>query len=158
MPTNLYGPGDNYDLNTSHVLPALIRKMHEATTRGDKEVVVWGTGAPRREFLFSDDMADACAHVLGLPDGDFDALLTKEDPPLLNIGSGEDLTIAELAQAIARVVGFGGELRFDPAKPDGTPQKLLDTSRINALSWRARTSLHAGIEIAYRDFANTHVA
>jgi GDP-L-fucose synthase len=152
MPTNLYGPGDNYDLASSHVLPALIRKMHEAKTRGDREVVVWGTGTPRREFLYSDDMADACVHLLDLPDRDFDTLRTDDYPPLVNIGCGEDLSIAELAATVAQAVAFGGTLRFDVSKPDGTPRKLLDVSRINSLGWRARTSLHAGIEQAYRDF------
>ena len=152
MPTNLYGPGDNYDLASSHVLPALIRKMHEAKTRGESEVVVWGTGTPRREFLYSDDMADACVHLLGLPDRDFDTLRTDNYPPLVNIGCGEDLSIAELAATVAQAVAFGGTLRFDVSKPDGTPRKLLDVSRINALGWRARTSLQAGISHAYRDF------
>ena len=141
-----------YDLTNSHVLPALIRKMHEAVTHGEKEVAVWGTGAPRREFLYSDDMADACVHLLDLPDPSFEALLTESDPPLVNIGCGEDLTIAELAMTIARVVGFAGTLHFDTSKPDGTPRKLLDVSRIHSLGWRARTSLQTGIELGYRDF------
>jgi GDP-L-fucose synthase len=152
MPTNLYGPGDNYDLQTSHVLPALIRKMHEAKLRDSEEVVVLGTGTPRREFLYSDDMADACVHLLSLPDAAFDALLTTDDPPLVNVGCGEDLTIADLAQTVARAVGFRGRLRFDASKPDGTPRKLLDVTRINSLGWRAQTSLQGGIALAYRDF------
>ena len=152
MPTNLYGPGDNYDLETSHVLPALIRKMHEAKTREDSEVVVWGTGTPRREFLYSDDMADACIHLLSLADSSVEGLFTDSNPPLVNIGCGEDMTIAELAATIAQAVGFGGVLRFDHGKPDGTPRKLLDSGRINALGWRNCTTLHDGIAHAYRDF------
>lgn len=152
MPTNLYGPRDNYDLANSHVLPALIRKMHEAKARGDAEVVIWGTGTPRREFLFVDDMADACVRLLELPDAAFDALLPQAGPPLINVGSGEDLTIAELASTVARVVGFGGELRYDLSKPDGTMQKLLDVSRIKAIGWRPSVGLEQGIAVAYADF------
>jgi len=152
MPTNLYGPGDNYDLASSHVLPALIRKVHEAKVRGEREVVVWGTGTPRREFLYSDDMADACAHLLALPDREFDTLRTDDHPPLVNIGCGEDLSIAELAAIVAQALSFKGALRFDTSKPDGTLRKLLDGGRINALGWRARTPLPAGIERAYADF------
>ncbi len=155
MPTNLYGPGDNYDLAGSHVLPALIRKLHEAAVRGDTEAIVWGTGNPRREFLYSDDMAAACVHVLTLADAQFDTLLSDTEPPLINIGCGEDLTIAELARTVARVVGYSGTLRFDHSKPDGTPQKLLDTRRINALGWQPAVPLLAGIGFAYRDFVNT---
>ena len=151
MPTNMYGPGDNYDLRTSHVLPALIRKAHEAKTRGDEALVVWGTGEPRREFLYSDDMADACAALLGLDDARFNAALGTY-PPLVNIGSGEDQTIRELAELVARVVGFKGELRFDAAKPDGTPRKLLDVSRITRLGWKPRIGLEEGIALAYREF------
>ena len=152
MPTNLYGLGDNYDLDGSHVLPALIRKMHEAKVRGDAEVVVWGTGTPRREFLYGDDMADACVHLLDLPDPTFAALLTATKPPLVNIGCGEDLTIADLARTVARVVGFDGALRFDASKPDGTPRKLLDLTRLRALGWRPATGLEDGIGRAYADF------
>ena len=152
MPTNLYGPGDNYDLETAHVLPALIRKMHEAKACDDNDVVVWGTGMPRREFLYSDDMADACIHLLRQPDAVLDSLLTAAAPPLINIGCGEDLTIAELATMVARIVGFEGSLRFDAAKPDGTPRKLLDVRRVNALGWRAATSMERGIRLAYEDF------
>ena len=151
MPTNLYGPGDNYDLQTSHVLPALIRKMHEARERGDPEVVVWGTGTPRREFLYSDDMADACVMLMHLPDEQFGRLMA-DYPPLINIGCGEDLTIRELAELVARVVGFGGSLRFDAAKPDGTPRKLLDVARISGLGWHPAVSLEDGIAVAYRDY------
>ncbi|HWQ38891.1 MAG TPA: GDP-L-fucose synthase [Burkholderiales bacterium] len=157
MPANLYGPGDNYDLETSHVLPALIRKMHEAKERGDKEVVVWGTGTPRREFLYSEDMADACVTLMCLPDESFAALLASY-PPLVNIGCGTDLTIRELAETVARVVGFKGGLRFDPTKPDGTPRKLLDVARVSQLGWRAGTSLAQGIHQAYADFRARHDA
>jgi GDP-L-fucose synthase len=156
MPTNLYGPGDNYDLKNSHVLPALIRKMNEAKERGDREVVVWGTGAPRREFLYSDDMADACLKLISLPDAEFGATVAAF-PPLINIGCGEDLTIRELAETIAGVVGFKGALRFDTSKPDGTPRKLLDVSRMFALGWRPSTDLRRGIERANADFLANRV-
>ena len=151
MPTNLYGSGDNYDLQNSHVLPALIRKMHEAKSRGVPEVIVWGTGNPRREFLNSDDMADACVTLMNVEDQIFDAHTTQY-PPLINIGCGEDLTIKELAELVAKTVGFTGSLKFDPSKPDGTPRKLLDVGRLFALGWRPSVSLHAGITAAYADF------
>jgi GDP-L-fucose synthase len=152
MPTNLYGPGDSYDLNNSHVLPALIRKMHEAAKGGLAEVVIWGTGSPLREFLYSEDMAEACVYLLDLPAGEFEGLLSDGAPPLVNIGYGEDLSIADLARMVARVVGFRGHLRFDASKPDGTPRKLLDSGRINALGWKPRTRMDAGIALAYQDF------
>ncbi len=153
MPTNLYGLGDNYDLQTSHVLPALIRKMHEARERGDKEVTVWGTGTPRREFLFSDDMADACLFLVNLPDDAFTWLVTHHLlPPLINIGCGVDLTIRELADLIAKTIGFKGALKFDTAKPDGTSRKLLDVGRLFSLGWRPTIQLDAGIKAAYLDF------
>ncbi|OIR06773.1 GDP-L-fucose synthase [mine drainage metagenome] len=152
MPTNLYGPGDNYDLNDSHVLPALIRKMHEAKLRGDKEVVVWGTGAPRREFLHSDDMADACLHLLNLPEAQFGRLLDADSPPLVNIGCGEDLSIRELAELVKSIVGFPGGLVFDRSKPDGTPRKLLAVERLSRLGWRATIGLEDGIARAYADY------
>ena len=153
MPTNLYGPGDNYDLQTSHVLPALIRKMHEAKERGVPEVAVWGTGKPRREFLYSEDMADACLFLMSLPDEDFSSLITHHSsPPLINIGCGVDLTIKELAELVARTVGFTGALKFDISKPDGTPRKLLDVGRLFSLGWRPTIQLDAGIKAAYRDF------
>lgn len=139
MPTNLYGPNDNYDLASSHVLPALIRKAHEAKLRGDSEYVVWGTGSPRREFLYVDDLADACVHLME----------AGYDGPLVNIGTGEDVTIRELAGTVMRVVGFEGRIVFDATKPDGTPRKLLDVSRLASLGWRARTSLEEGIAAAY---------
>ena len=153
MPTNLYGPGDNYDLETAHVIPALIRKMHEAKAGGQNEVVLWGSGTPRREFLYSDDLAEACLFLMNLDQEAFHALVASEtDAPLINVGSGDDQNIRELAELVARVVGFGGVLKFDPTKPDGTPRKLLDTSRLSSLGWRPRTSLLDGINLAYRDF------
>lgn len=150
MPTNLYGPGDNFDLQNSHVLPALIRKMHEAKHRGDSAVTVWGTGKPRREFLHSDDMAAACVYLMTLPEDQYISLLSDDTPPLINIGCGEDVTIRDLAGLVKRVVGFEGELVFDTTKPDGTPRKLLDVSRLNGLGWRPRLSLEEGIHDAYR--------
>ncbi len=151
MPTNLYGPGDNYDLQTSHVVPALIRKMHEAKARGDSEVVVWGTGKPRREFLYSDDMAGACVELMSLPDATLQRLIDRY-PPLINIGCGTDVTIRELAETVARCVGYSGALRFDLSKPDGTPRKLLDIGLLRSLGWQPGTSLEAGIASAYRDY------
>jgi len=151
MPTNLYGPNDNYDLNNSHVLPALIRKMHEAKQRGDKEVVVWGTGTPRREFLYSEDMADACIFLLEQGEDKFASLFNDEQPPLVNIGCGEDLTIRELAEQVAAVVGFKGKLTFDTSKPDGTMRKVMDVSRINALGWKREMQLQDGIALSYQD-------
>ena len=146
MPTNLYGPNDNYDLNYSHVLPALIRKAHEAKIRGDKELVVWGSGKPMREFLYVDDMADACVFLMenGVADG------------LFNVGTGEDVTIHELAETVMNVVGFKGGIVFNTSKPDGTPRKLLNVDRMHALGWQAKTELRAGIAKAYKDFT-THV-
>ena len=159
MPTNLYGPGDNYDLSTSHVLPALLRKVHEAKTHGARTVTIWGTGTPRREFMFSDDMADGCLFLASLPDERFDRLLGDRegqgdtfDPPLINIGVGEDLTIRELAEMIGTVVGFDGAIVCDTTKPDGTPRKLMDCSRMAAAGWRARTPLREGLTRAYADF------
>lgn len=151
MPTNLYGPGDNYDLNNSHVLPALLRKMHEAKQRGDTEMVVWGTGMPRREFLYSDDMANACLHVLNMSDAQLRPLLAATNWPLLNIGCGEDVTIRELAELIKRIVGFTGDMVFDTSKPDGTMRKLMDVSRMAALGWQYRMQLRDGIALAYAD-------
>jgi GDP-L-fucose synthase len=139
MPVNLYGPGDNFGLQSAHVLPALIRKVHDAKERGDPHVEVWGTGTPRREFMHVDDLADACIFLMD----------RYEDEQWVNVGSGRDETIAELAQTIAKVVGFGGSMRFDTSKPDGTPRKLLDTSRINALGWTPRIDLEAGIRATY---------
>ncbi len=155
MPTNLYGPNDSYDLQNSHVLPALIRKMHEAKMRGDREVVVWGTGIPRREFLYSEDAAGACVFLINLPEEKFASLLTQGSFPLINIGCGEDLTIRELAETVKDVVGFDGELTFDTNKPDGTPRKLLDVGRLTSLGWTYNTTLEGGISLAYRDFLKT---
>ncbi len=143
MPTNLYGPNDNYDLANSHVLPALIRKIHEAKVNGQKEVEVWGSGKPLREFLHVDDLAEACLFLME----------NYNDSGFLNIGTGSDLSIRELAQLIADVVGFDGELRFDPSKPDGTPRKLMDVSRMNALGWKHRIGLREGIEAVYKAYA-----
>jgi GDP-L-fucose synthase len=142
MPTNLYGPNDNYDLQTSHVLPALIRKAHEARVRGDEQYVVWGSGTPMREFLYVDDLADACVHMME----------RGYDGPLVNIGTGEDVTIRELAQTVMDVVGFEGRIVFDASKPDGTPRKLLDVGRLHALGWKHKVALREGIALAYRDF------
>jgi len=157
MPTNLFGLGDNYDLETSHVLPALIRKMHEGKKRGDQKVVVWGTGTPRREFLYSDDMAQACVYLLGLPDERFAKIVRPSILPLINVGAGKEITIRNLAELVAQVVGFSGELVFDTTKPDGMPQKLLDVSRLAALGWQPKYSLRRGIELTYGDFT-TNVA
>lgn len=145
MPTNLYGPNDNYDLENSHVLPALIRKAHEARRRGSSELVVWGSGKPMREFLFVDDLADACVFLMekGLSEG------------LFNIGTGKDVTIRELAEAVMHTVGFEGKIVFDASKPDGTPRKLLNVERMRALGWQASTSLQDGIAKAYADFLAT---
>ena len=140
MPTNLYGPNDNYDLANSHVLPALIRKAHEAKQRGEEELVVWGSGKPMREFLYVDDLAEACVYLMN----------QKYDGPLVNVGTGVDVTIRELAEIVMRVVGFAGRIKFDASKPDGTPRKLLDVSRLKGLGWSARTELEEGIRLAYQ--------
>jgi len=153
MPTNLYGPGDNYNLGSAHVLPALLRKMHEAKVGGLDRVPIWGTGAPRREFLYSDDMADACVMLMKLPEEKFDEVLRgPNDFPLINVGCGEDQTIADLARSVASVVGFRGALEFDASKPDGTPRKLLDVGRLKRLGWSPRVDLKTGIAAAYQDF------
>jgi GDP-L-fucose synthase len=146
MPTNLYGENDNYDLATSHVLPALIRKAHEAKLRGDAEYVVWGSGTPRREFLYVDDLADACVHLME----------RGYDGPLVNIGTGSDVTIRELAETVMEVVGYRGRIEYDDTKPDGTPRKLLDVSRAEALGWTARTKLRDGIRKAYESAPFRH--
>jgi GDP-L-fucose synthase len=155
MPTNLFGPGDNYDLQSSHVLPALIRKAHEAKLRGDAQMTVWGSGKPKREFLYSEDMADACVFLLGLPEERYAPLVARDALPVINIGAGKDITIGELARMVADAVGFKGRLVFDASKPDGTPRKLLDSGRLEALGWRARIGLRDGIERAYRLFTDT---
>lgn len=152
MPTNLYGPNDNYDLNNSHVLPALIRKMHEARECGSKEVVVWGTGTPRREFLYSDDMANACIYLLEQAEEKLSGLFNDEQPPLVNIGCGEDISIRELAELVKNIVGFNGQLVFDTGKPDGTLRKLMDVSRLAGLGWKASTALEDGITNAYATY------
>lgn len=146
MPTNLYGPGDNFDLQNSHVLPALIRKIAAAKTANAPTVEVWGTGTPRREFLYSDDLAAACVLLLELSAKNFESLLTNDRPPLINIGVGEDLSIRELAEKICRVLGYTGQLVFDTSKPDGTPRKLLDVSRMRALGWKPTVGLEEGIQ------------
>jgi GDP-L-fucose synthase len=156
MPTNLYGLNDNYDLNNSHVLPALIRKMHEAKVRGDKEVIVWGTGQPRREFLNSDDMADACIFLLEQPSARLQNLFNDAHPPLINIGCGEDLTIHALAELVRTVVGFSGNIVLDGSRPDGTMKKLMDVSKIAALGWKHSIPLAEGIKQAYRDMLAQH--
>lgn len=149
MPTNLYGANDNFDPESSHVLPALIRKFHEAKTRNNATVTAWGTGAPRREFLHADDFADACCFLLNLSDADYDALVSQDSAPLINIGCGRDIAIAELAGLIGDIVGFSGTITFDATKPDGTPQKLLDVSRIATLGWTHTIPLRRGIQQTY---------
>ena len=145
MPTNLYGPGDNYHPENSHVIPAMIRRFHEAKERGDSDVTIWGSGAPRREFLHVDDLAEACFHLLG-----------HDNPPdWVNLGVGEDLTILDLAKTIAKTVGFEGEIKTDPSKPDGTPRKLLDVSLLNETGWTAKIAFEDGLKGAYQDFLAT---
>jgi GDP-L-fucose synthase len=160
MPTNLYGPGDNYHPTNSHVIPALLRKFHEARREGASEVTVWGSGTPRREFLYSDDMADACVFLMNLPDARYVPLLGSDEsvtgrfePPLINIGVGDDVTIAELATLVGRVVGYAGRIVYDRSKPDGTPRKLMDVTRLNQAGWRASTPLETGLRSAYAEFA-----
>ena len=159
MPTNLYGPGDNYHPTNSHVIPALLRKFHEAKERGDANVTVWGSGTPRREFLYSDDMADACVFLMNLPDARYEALLGSDEsetgrfePPLVNIGVGDDVTIAALAETVKRVVGYGGGIVYDSSKPDGTPRKLMDVGLLAGAGWKASTALEEGLRRAYTDF------
>jgi len=156
MPTNLYGPGDNYHPENSHVIPALIRRFHEARISNSPAVTVWGTGTPKREFMYSEDMADACIYLMNLPDEEFKPLLAADRndglPPLMNIGVGHDLTIRELAETVKDVVGYQGVIEFDASKPDGTPRKLMDVGRLNALGWKAKTPMHDGLASAYADF------
>jgi GDP-L-fucose synthase len=154
MPTNLYGQGDNYDPKNSHVLPALLRRIHEAQAERSPQVVLWGTGTPRREFLHSDDMAAACVFLMGLSEERFSAVLQGfgSNPPLINIGTGEDLTIRELAGMIAELVGYKGEFVLDSTKPDGTMRKLMDVSKLNGIGWKASIGLKQGLAMAYRDF------
>jgi len=154
MPTNLYGPGDNYHPENSHVIPALIRRFHEAKVNQAPSVTIWGTGTPRREFLYVDDMAAASVHVMNLDKAIFD----QHTQPMLshiNVGCGYDITIKELAEAIGKAVGYQGEIAFDPCKPDGTPRKLMDSSRLNALGWHAKIGLEQGLQLAYADFQKT---
>ncbi len=151
LPTNLYGPGDNYHPQNSHVIPALIRRFHEAKVSHAPKVTIWGTGTPRREFLYVDDMAAASVHVMNLPKATYD----QHTAPMqshINVGCGSDITIAELAQTVGQVVGYQGEINFDPSKPDGAPRKLMDSSRLNALGWQAQVSLQEGLALAYQDF------
>lgn len=156
MPTNLYGPGDNYHPENSHVIPALIRKFHEAKVNGTSTVTVWGSGTPKREFLYSEDMADACVFVMNLPDDKYESLLGSDEsksgrfePPLINIGVGQDVTIQELAETVQSVIGFQGSITFDASKPDGTPRKLMDVSILDSIGWHAKTDLRAGLLMAY---------
>jgi GDP-L-fucose synthase len=151
MPTNLYGIGDNYHPENSHVIPALIRRFHEAALTSVSVVTIWGTGTPRREFLSIDDMAAACVHVMNLDKAAYSAH-TSPMQSHINVGSGEDITIKELALTIAKVIGYEGAIEFDPTKPDGTPRKLMDSARLNSLGWRARVSLEDGLKLAYGDF------
>jgi len=156
MPTNLYGPGDNYHPENSHVIPALIRRFHDAKVNKKPNVDVWGTGTPRREFIYVDDMTDACVYLMNLDDSKYQLLLgaNRNDglPPVINIGLGEDTTIAELASLIRRVVGYAGEINTDPSKPDGTPRKLMDSSRLKDLGWKPKMGLEEGLRRAYADF------
>jgi len=161
MPTNLYGPGDNYHPENSHVIPALLRKFHEAKLHETERVTIWGTGAPLREFMYSDDMADACLYLMNLPDEQYLALLGSDEsatgifaPPLVNIGVGSDLSIRDLAEAIKAVTGYCGEIGFDSSKPDGAPRKLLDVSRLSGLGWKASTLLMDGLRLAYADYVS----
>ncbi len=152
MPTNLYGPNDHFDLQNSHVLPALLRKVAEAKKQGRGHVEVWGSGTPRRELLYSADMAEACVYLMNLSDDAFAAFLEQDGPPLINIGTGEDISIRDLAELICRIVGYTGELVFDRSKPDGTPRKLLDGSRLRALGWQAHTTLEDGIARTWKAY------
>ena len=158
MPTNLYGPGDNYHAEHGHVIPGLMRRVHDAKESGRASVQVWGTGTPRREFLYCDDMASACLHLMSLPDTEFRRLLGSMhtddvfDPPIVNVGVGEDVTIAQLASLVCETVGFKGGLKFDTSRPDGTPRKLLDVSKLQSTGWKPRVPLREGLQAAYVDF------
>ena len=156
MPTNLYGPGDNYHPENSHVIPALIRRFHEAKVNNKPNVVIWGTGTPKREFLYVDDMAEACVHVMNLDKGTY----KQHTQPMLshiNVGFGEDITIRQVSEAIKITVGYQGEITFDATKPDGAPRKLMDSSRLNTLGWNARVNLQTGLNNAYRDFLTNYL-
>ena len=157
MPTNLYGPGDNYHPENSHVIPALIRRFHEAKISSGSDVIIWGTGTPRREFLYVDDMAAASVHVMNLDKDVYDKY-TSPMQSHINVGYGDDVTIADLARAVSEAVGYSGEIKFDVSKPDGTPRKLMDSGRLNLLGWKPQVDLRRGLKIAYEDFrANTDV-
>ena len=162
MPTNLYGPGDNYHPQNSHVIPALIRKFHEAKLAGAKEVVVWGTGTPMREFLYNEDMADACVFLMNLSDEKYQPLLASDRndglPPVINIGVGCDVTIKALAETVKKVIGYTGEVTFDTTKPDGTPRKLMNVDKLNSIGWKAPTAFEYGLLQAYQDFLKTNRA
>lgn len=165
MPTNLYGPGDNYHPDNSHVIPALLRKFHEAKLAQSPEVVVWGSGTPLREFMYSDDMAQACVFLMSLPDTQYDRLLGSDEtktgrfePPLINIGVGHDLSIADLARTVQDVVGYSGQIVFDRSKPDGTPRKLMDVSKLTGLGFTATTDLRQGLKQAYAEFQRQQTA
>jgi GDP-L-fucose synthase len=151
MPTNLYGPGDNYHPENSHVIPALIRRFHEAKLAGAPEVMIWGTGTPRREFLFVEDMGKACVFVMELAKDQYDQVTTSMQSHL-NVGFGSDVTIYELAHAVAKATGYGGKIQFDPSKPDGSPRKWMRSERLNQLGWRPSVNLEDGLRLAYRDF------
>jgi len=161
MPTNLYGPGDNYHLENSHVIPALIRKFHEAKVNNQPVVSVWGTGTPRREFLYSDDMADACLYLMSLPNTQFKTFLANDRsdgfPPLVNIGVSEDITIKELAETIKSIVGYNGSVVYDATKPDGTMRKLMNTDLVKSLGWIAKTDFNNGIKLTYHNYVNDTV-
>jgi GDP-L-fucose synthase len=157
MPTNLYGPGDNYHPENSHVIPALIRRFHEAKVNNAPSVAIWGTGTPKREFLYVDDMAAACVHVMNLGKSIYDQH-TQFMLSHINVGCGEDITIRQVAEAISKTVGYQGEITFDQSKPDGAPRKLMDSSRLNALGWRAQVGLEAGLVAAYQDFLTNYVS
>jgi GDP-L-fucose synthase len=154
MPTNLYGPEDNFDPVTSHLVPAMIRKVLQAKLSGDSKLLVWGTGTPRRELLYSEDLADACIHLMNLPDSIYDCLVKPESPPLINVGTGEDLTVTEIAERVTKVLDFEAVLVFDRTKADGTPRKLLDVSKIHSLGWHSVTSLEEGIRKTYTSIGN----
>ncbi|NDD11579.1 MAG: GDP-L-fucose synthase [Betaproteobacteria bacterium] len=156
MPTNLYGPGDNYHPENSHVIPGLIRRFHEARRRGDTEVVVWGSGTPLREFLYVDDMAAACVHVMGLA-SEIHRAHTQPMLSHINVGSGVEVSIRELAETVAEVTGFAGRVCFDTGRPDGTPRKLMDSRRLQVLGWTAKVGLREGLALAYADFAENHI-
>lgn len=156
MPTNMYGPGDNYHPEHSHVLPALLRRFHAAKANAEPSVMVWGSGKPRREFMYSADLGSAIAYLLGLSDGEFEKVTQPGMAPLINVGVGEDITIKELAELVKETVGYTGDIVFDASKPDGTPRKLLDVQRLHDMGWKAQTSLVDGLRMAYADYLAHH--